>query len=308
MCNLYAIRKDEEGKKWFYCNYCSFRTESQGEMLRHHNPKDPNRCKERKWDIPKLIYLAAGIGERLRPLTYTTNKSLIEFNGESLTEMCLRTFADLGITEVVMIVGHFANQIKKRIGRKFHGMTIKYVYNPFYPVSGGAHSLWLARQEFEGKPCIVMDGDHLMDPELQRKLLESKYENCMLVDDTAKLPLTEETAVVGHQGLIKYLAWSPNGELFRMAESENVIGEAVVMVKLGADASTALSYEVDRYLREGKTGKLEIIEPLNNTFRRHDTWYISTEGLPWIEIDFESDLEKARNEVFPAMKQKEMKK
>lgn len=277
-------------------------------MLRHHNPKDPNCCKKRAWNIPKVIYLTAGIGERLRPLTYNTNKSLIEFGGESLIEICLKTFASLGISEVVVVVGHFADQIKKRLRRKFQGMTIKYIYNPFYPVTGGAHSLWLAREEFEGEPCIVMDGDHLMDQELQRKLLESKYENCMLVDDTAKLSLTEETAVVGQQGLIKYLAWSPNGELFRMAESENVIGEAVVMVKLGADASTALSYEVDRYLREGKTGKLEIIEPLNNTFRRHDTWYISTEGLPWIEIDFESDLEKALKEVFPAMKQKEMKK
>jgi len=305
MGKLYTVVKDKRGKKWFCCNYCSFKREARGDILRHHNPKDPNRCKERTWDIPKVIYLAAGVGERLRPLTYNMNKSLIEFEGESLTEMCLKAFADLGITEVTILVGHFADQIKKRLGRKFHEMTIKYIYNPFYPVTGGAHSLWLARQEFEGKPCIVMDGDHLIDPELLRKLLESKYENCMLVDDTARPPLlTEETVVVGDHGLIKYIAWSPTGELFRMVEPEDVVGEAVVIVKLGAKASTSLSYEVDRHLREGGSGKLEIIEPLNNTFRRHDTWYMSTEGLPWIEIDFESDLEKARNEIFPAIKKR----
>jgi len=303
MGRLYSIER-RSGHTIFCCNFCSFETDRQGDILRHLNPKDPNRCKVRNWEAPRLVYLAAGIGERLRPLTYTKPKALIEFEGITTTEMCLQAFSELGVLEAAIVIGHFGNLIQQRIGGNYEGMKIRYVYNPFYPITGGAHSLWLARQFFEGKPCIIMDGDHLIDKRLLSKLMNAPYENCMLVDDTRSIKKpTEETVVVGRDGIIKYLAWSPMEELFRMVEPEDVVGEAVVIVRLGAKASTALSYEVDRYLREGKEGKFEVIEPLNNIFRRHDTWYLSTQGLPWIEIDFDYDLERARNEIFPAIKE-----
>ena len=303
MAKFYKITESQE-KEIFTCMLCSYEALRQGDIIRHHNPKDPNRCKKRNWEEFRLIYLAAGIGERLRPLTYTTNKSLIEFEGLTITEMCLQAFSELGVTDAAIVIGHFGDMVKKRIGNQYADIKISYIYNPFYPVTGGAHSLWLAREFFEGIPCIIMDGDHLVDNHLLYKLLKSPYENCMLVDDrqTIKEP-TEEVVIVGRDGIIKYLAWSSIGDLFRMVEPKDVIGEALVIVKLGADASATLSFEVDRYLREGKAAKLEIVEPFNRTFERHDTWYISTEGLPWIEIDFPDDLEKARNEIFPAIKQ-----
>ena len=302
MGRLYLIDQ-RGGHRIFHCNFCSFETERQGDILRHHNPSDPNRCKKRNWEAPRLIYLAAGIAERFRPFTYTTPKALIEFDGISITEMCLDAFGKLGVTEATLIVGYLDDMIKQRIGGSYAGMMIDYIYNPFYAITGGAHSLWLAREFFEGKPSIIMDGDHLIDPRLLSKLMHAPYDNCMLVDDTQGIKkLTEETVVVGRDGIIKYLAWSPTENLFRMVEPEDVVGEAVVVVRLGAKASTTLSYEVDRYLQEGRGGRLEIIEPLNNTFKRHDTWYLSTQGLPWIEIDFDYDLERARSETFPAIK------
>lgn len=307
MANFYKT-KESKGKKIFTCKLCSYETLRQGDMIRHHNPKDPNRCKQRNWETLRLVYLAAGVSERLRPLTYTKPKALIEFGGLTITEMCLQAFSELDVTDAAIVIGHFGDMIKKRIGNNYAGINIRYIYNPFYSVTGGAHSLWLARQFFEGKPCIIMDGDHLIDNQLLYKLVKSPYENCMLVDDRQTIEeLSEETVIVGRDGIIKYLAWSPIGELFRMVEPRDVIGEAVVIIKLGADASTSLSYEVNRHLLEGRGGKLEIIEPLNHTFGRHDTWYISTEGLPWIEIDFEKDLEKARKEIFPAIKQNKTK-
>ena len=308
MGRLYSVEQ-RSGHSIFRCNFCSFETDRRGDILRHLNPKDPNRCKVRNWEAPRLVYLAAGISERLRPFVYTTPKALIEFEGVSITEMCLQAFSELGVTEAALLIGYLGDMIKQRIGNTYAGIKIEYIYNPFYSITGGAHSLWLAREFFEGKPSIIMDGDHLIDPRLLSKLMNAPYENCMLVDDTQVLNKpTEETAIVGRDGMIKYLAWSPAGELFQMVGPEDVIGEAVVIVRLGAKASTTLSYEVDRYLQEGRGGKLEHIEPFNNTFKRHDTWYLSTEGLPWIEIDFDYDLERARNEIFPAIKQRRLMK
>lgn len=303
MGRFYSVER-RGGRSIFHCNFCSFETDRQGDILRHLNPKDPDRCEVRKWEAPKLVYLAAGIGERLGSFTYTTPKALIEFEGVSITEMCLRAFGELGVTEAAIVTGHFGNMIRRRLGDSYSGIRIHYFHNPFYAITGGAHSLWLTREFFEGSAAIIMDGDHLIDPRLIDKLMNASYENCMLVDDTQQIKKpTEEVVVVGRNGIIKYLAWSPIGELFRMIEPEDIVGEALIIVRLGVKASTALSYEVDRYLREERGGKFEIIEPLNNTFKRYDTWYVSTQGLPWMEIDFDYDLERARNEIFPAIKE-----
>lgn len=251
----------------------------------------------------KAVILAAGIGERLRPFTYTKPKALIEFDGVTITEMCLRAFSEFGVTDVAIVIGHFGNLIQQRIGDSYEGMKIHYLYNPFYPITGGAHSLWLARQFFEGKPCIIMDGDHLIDKRLLQKLIKAPYENCMLVDDWQQIKeLSEETVIVGKDGVIKYLAWSSTGELHKMLNPKDCIGEAIIIVKLGAEASGILSNEVDRYLRKGGSGILEIIDPFNNTFRRCEAQYLSTDGLPWIEIDFPEDLDKAKNEIYPKIK------
>lgn len=251
----------------------------------------------------KAVILAAGMGVRLRPFTYTKPKALIEFDGITITEMCLRAFSELGITEVAIVIGWFGDLIQRRIGDNYQGMRIWYFHNPFYQITGGAHSLWFVRQFFEGAPCVIADGDHLIDQRLLEKLLKAPYENCMLVDDLQRIEkLSEETVIMGRDGIIRYLAWSPTGELCKMLKPEDCIGEAVVIVKLGAEASRVLSEEVDRYVREGSSGKLEIITPLNKTFRRCDTHYISTGGLPWIEIDFPEDLERAKNEIYPKIK------
>jgi len=45
----YDIVKTPEGEE-YRCKHCDFITKSKGEMLRHHNPKDPNRCKGRDWE------------------------------------------------------------------------------------------------------------------------------------------------------------------------------------------------------------------------------------------------------------------
>ena len=73
----------------------------------------------RNWEAPRLVSLAAGIGVRLRPLTYTKPKALIEFEGITATEMCFQAFSKLGVLEAAIVIGHFGNLIQRRIGEKF---------------------------------------------------------------------------------------------------------------------------------------------------------------------------------------------
>lgn len=77
------------------------------------------------------MILAAGRGERLRPITNTTTKALVEVGGVSLLEQQLKRLADAGITTVVINLGWLGELIAERIGSgQQHGLQV--VYSPEY--------------------------------------------------------------------------------------------------------------------------------------------------------------------------------
>ena len=59
----------------------------------------------------KAMILAAGLGTRLRPLTDTRPKSLVELSGRTLLEITLTRLCTFGVTEVIINVHHFADQV-----------------------------------------------------------------------------------------------------------------------------------------------------------------------------------------------------
>jgi NDP-sugar pyrophosphorylase family protein len=59
----------------------------------------------------KAMILAAGLGTRLRPLTDTRPKALVEINGRTLLEITLTRLRTFGITEFIINVHHLAGQI-----------------------------------------------------------------------------------------------------------------------------------------------------------------------------------------------------
>lgn len=75
----------------------------------------------------KVMLLAAGRGERLRPLTERVPKPLVEVGGKPLVVWHLERLAAAGLREVVMNVSHLAEAIVERLGdgRRF-GIAIRY--------------------------------------------------------------------------------------------------------------------------------------------------------------------------------------
>ncbi len=64
----------------------------------------------------KAMILAAGRGERLRPLTDTTPKPLIKVAGKSLIEYHLDNLAKAGINEIIINTAWLAEKIHKELG------------------------------------------------------------------------------------------------------------------------------------------------------------------------------------------------
>lgn len=93
----------------------------------------------------QAIILAAGFGNRLRPLTDTLPKSLTEINGVPLLVNALNILATKGVTETIIVLGHMREKIVETIGFNHNGMKITYVENSIFRETNNVYSLYLAK-------------------------------------------------------------------------------------------------------------------------------------------------------------------
>lgn len=88
------------------------------------------------------MILAAGRGERMRPLTDTTPKALLEIGGKSLLEHQLERLAAAGADRVVINLGWLGEAIVERIGDgRRYGLQVAYSpeYDHVLETGGGIH-------------------------------------------------------------------------------------------------------------------------------------------------------------------------
>ena len=77
------------------------------------------------------MLLAAGRGERMRPLTDSMPKALLEVDGVSLLERHLAMLAEAGVMTVVINLGWCGEQIVERVGSG-QAFGLRVVYSPEY--------------------------------------------------------------------------------------------------------------------------------------------------------------------------------
>lgn len=93
----------------------------------------------------QALILAAGCGNRLRPLTDRVPKALVEVCGKPLLIHALDCLSERNISEVIIVVGDKKNVLVERIGFLYKGMKIIYVDNPRFQETNNVYSFWLAR-------------------------------------------------------------------------------------------------------------------------------------------------------------------
>lgn len=102
----------------------------------------------------RAILMAAGMGTRLRPLTETTPKSLIEVNGMSLLERQIINLKEIGINEIIVLTGY--------LHEKFDEIVKKYnltkVVNDKYDIYNNIYTMYLVRQYLDD--AFVIDADN----------------------------------------------------------------------------------------------------------------------------------------------------
>ncbi len=114
----------------------------------------------------KALILAAGRGERMRPLTLTTPKPLLAVGGRRLIEWHLAALARAGIREVVVNVAHLRERFAPALGDgSRYGVSIRFSDEGAEPLETGGGMLH-ARPLLGEAPFVLVNGDVWIDLDL----------------------------------------------------------------------------------------------------------------------------------------------
>jgi len=133
----------------------------------------------------KAMILAAGRGERMRPLTDAQPKPLLKVRGKALIEYHLEMLSAAGIKDVAINTAWLGEQIPAHIGDGTRwGLNIEYSHEgwPALETGGG---IFKALALLGNKPFLVINGDVWTD----WKLLSPRLPQCWQAHTVAHLIL-----------------------------------------------------------------------------------------------------------------------
>ena len=110
--------------------------------------------------------MAAGLGTRLRPLTYEVPKPMVPVGNRPILELILRLLARQGFSEVIANLHWFPETIQDRIGDGSE-LGVDLTYSHEEELLGTAGGVRNVREYFGAEPFVVMAGDALTDVDLR---------------------------------------------------------------------------------------------------------------------------------------------
>jgi choline kinase len=250
-------------------------------------PVDPGSC--------RVLILAAGQGRRLG--ASVPPKVLLDFEGSSLLTRHIRILDNCGLRDITVVIGYRAEELRAEIVHlsRLRAPGVNLVRNPSFR-NGSIVSLWRACAVLRsGAPVILMDADVLYDSRLIVRLLDSPHESCFLLDRSIE-PGEEPVKLCIDRGRIVDFHKRPQIE-------HQWHGESVGFFRFSPAIAAELAERVDEYIAEGRT-QVEYEEPIRDLLLARDGsgfGYEDISGLPWIEIDFPADVERARRVVVPQL-------
>lgn len=233
----------------------------------------------------RAVILAAGMGSRLHGVAGDNPKCLMRLGGRTLLDRQLASLNACGVQEVTVVAGFQAARVAEACGSR-----ASVVENPRFAETNSLYSLWLARPLF-ASGVLVMNGDVLFHPRLLCDLLQDRHEDALLVEYRPRGPEAfsdEEMKVKVRGGCVadirKSLAW------------QRTDGENVGIAKFGPTGAMVLAQCLDQIVARG--GVRDWAPRAFKQFARTRPLHVvGTRGLPWIEIDFPGDYDRAVGDV-----------
>lgn len=143
--------------------------------------------------VERAIIMAAGLGNRMHPITLTTPKPLVKVNGVRMIDTVIQGLHQNGIHEIYVVVGYLKEQFTE-LEKVYPGLTL--IDNPYFDTCNNISSLYVARDHIEN--AIILDGDQIiynpdiLSPEFER----SGYNSVWTDEETDEWLQTVENGIV----------------------------------------------------------------------------------------------------------------
>jgi glucose-1-phosphate thymidylyltransferase len=112
----------------------------------------------------QAIIPAAGIGTRLKPHTHTAPKALIRVAGKPILAHILDEVVELGITEVTLVTGFFAEKVEEYATANYPRLNLHFTRQT--EQLGLGHAVWTALEFNHDLPALIVLGDTIVEADL----------------------------------------------------------------------------------------------------------------------------------------------
>ena len=228
----------------------------------------------------RAILLAAGRGRRIGR---DAPKCLISIEGKTLLERHLVNLTESGVTDLTIVVGFRHEMIEEALASLRPSLKVELVKNPRF-TNGSIVSLHVAADRLSDGG-LWMDADVLYPAALLRRLVGSPHENCLLVDASSE-ESGEEMMVGVRAGRVLKIAR-------RVGKDWDLAGETVGFAKVGPQGGRTMQRLLEEEVSAGRLDQ-EYEAAMDRAFQEVPFGIERVDDLPWTEIDFEEDVEKAR--------------
>ena len=233
-----------------------------------------------------VIILAAGMGQRLRPLTEYKPKLLLKINGKTLLERFISAFSENNIFEFIFVVGHYKEKVDEALIslQKKYNINVKIVKNEKYDVTNTSCSTYLVTKNIK-ESFILINGDNVLDPNIVKKIINT--ENTGMVIDNYKELNEESFKITINNGKIENIGKELN------IETSN--GEFIGVSKVVKRDIEEFNKILCNLIKENPQNYYDFAYKNLSKITKID--FVYTHGLKWTEIDDYYDWEKAKEIV-----------
>ena len=239
--------------------------------------------------IRTAIILAAGMGVRLKERGKLTPKGCMCLGGKTIVEESVLRLLAVGIDRIVIVTGHLAEQYEP-LQDRYH-QTVQLVHNSHFADSGSMYSLYCARDCVD-EAFLLLESDLVYERRALITCLEHPSDNVLLLAGLSKT--SDECFVETRDGCLVAIGKS------RESLGAEVPGEMVGICKISRSLYSVMLEAAEQCFRTTRHVDYET-DCLVAVAGTVSIACPSVEDLVWCEIDDETHLIRARNEIYPVV-------
>lgn len=251
-----------------------------------------------------IVFLSAGMGTRLKPITNNVPKALVKVKGKPILYNSVELFRRSGLKKIYCVTGYKANKINNK--------KIKHIYNKDFESTNMVHSLYLALNKLKNNKndIIISYSDIIYSSEVLMKLVNSNYSISVITDDNwykywrkrfVNPYQDAETCKINHNNNITELG-------NRAKSSKNIDSQYIGLIKLNNTQKRKiyqilkkekLSFDKNRLDTKIKKGyqynNIYLTDLINFLIKKKTIVKAIRINGGWLEIDSKKDLKIAEN-------------